>query len=26
MGGAVAFIVFAIFLPMLKIVESIGGG
>jgi type IV pilus assembly protein PilC len=26
MGGAVAIIVFAIFLPMLKIVESIGGG
>jgi type IV pilus assembly protein PilC len=26
MGGAVAVIVFAIFLPMLKIVESIGGG
>jgi type IV pilus assembly protein PilC len=26
MGGAVACIVFAIFLPMLKIVESIGGG
>ena len=25
MGGAVAVIVFAIFLPMLKIVESIGG-
>jgi type IV pilus assembly protein PilC len=26
MGGAVACIVFAIFLPMLKIVEAIGGG
>jgi type IV pilus assembly protein PilC len=26
MGGAVAIIVFSIFLPMLKIVESIGGG